>query len=237
MRCALFLPLFGLATVILGLLSSIAALFDRSGRTSHHFARYWSRFIFWGVGIRVHVIGAENIPKDHAVIFAGNHQSTIDIPAMFGYLPAQFRIMAKQILFTIPFLGWHLYLAGNIPIDRKNTKKAQRGLLKAASGIRRNVSLFVFVEGTRTRDGLLRKFKRGSFTLAKKLNVPIVPVAIMGTFELMPAGSILARPGDIYLKIMPMIDVSQEAKIEDLSTAVRKHLLDAGLRDSEVKTS
>jgi 1-acyl-sn-glycerol-3-phosphate acyltransferase len=237
MRCALFLPFFGLATVILGLLSSIVSLFDRSGRISHRFARIWSKFIFWGVGIRVRVTGMENIPKDRAVIFAANHQSTIDIPAMFGYLPAQFRIMAKQILFMIPFLGWHLYLSGNIPIDRKNPKKAQRGLLQAAARVRKNISLFVFVEGTRTRDGSLRKFKRGSFTLAKKLNVPIVPVAIMGTFELMPAGSVLAKPGPVELKIMPLIEVTPDSNSEDLSNAVRNHLIDAGLKDSELKTS
>ena len=232
MRCALFLPLFGVATVILGFLSSIVALFDRSGRVSHHFARYWSKFIFWGVGIRVHVSGVENIPKDRAVIFAGNHQSTIDIPAMFGYLPAQFRIMAKQILFMVPFLGWHLYLSGNVPIDRKNPKKAQRGLLQAAARVRKNISLFVFVEGTRSRDGNLTKFKRGSFTLAKKLNAPIVPVAIMGTYELMPAGSVLAKPGEIHLKLMPLIEVTAESSVDELSDRVRNHLIAAGLRET-----
>jgi 1-acyl-sn-glycerol-3-phosphate acyltransferase len=234
MRCALFLPLFGIATVILGFLSSICALFDRSGRTSHYFARIWSKFIFFGVGIRVHVSGIENIPKDRAVIFAGNHQSTIDIPAMFGYLPAQFRIMAKQILFMVPFLGWHLYLAGNIPIDRKNVSKAQRGLLKAAARVRKNISLFVFIEGTRTRDGKLKRFKRGGFTLAKKLNVPIVPVAIQGTFDLMPAGAVLAKPGNIYLKIMPLVEVTPESNVDELSAAVRKHLIAAGLEDNVI---
>ena len=235
MRCALFLPVFALATIILGLFSSIAAIIDRSGRTSHRFARVWSRFIFWSVGIHVHVTGSENIPADRAVIFAANHQSTIDIPAMFGYLPAEFRIMAKQILFMIPFLGWHLYLAGNIPVDRKSPKKAQRGLLVAAQRVRKSVSLFVFVEGTRTRDGGLCKFKRGSFTLAKKLNVPIIPVAIMGTFALMPAGSILAKPGRIDLKIMPMVQVTPDSNIDELAMAVHNHLVAAGLQDSELK--
>ena len=171
------------------------------------------------------------------MIFASNHQSTIDIPAMFGYLPAQFRIMAKQILFMVPFLGWHLYLSGNIPIDRKNPKKAQRGLLQAATRVRKNISLFVFVEGTRTRDGSLRKFKRGSFTLAKKLNVPIVPVAIMGTFDLMPAGSILAKPGSIEIKIMPLIEVTPDSNPEHLALSVRTHLVAAGLKDTEWKAS
>jgi 1-acyl-sn-glycerol-3-phosphate acyltransferase len=93
------------------------------------------------------------------------------------------------------------------------------------------------VEGTRTRDGYLRKFKRGSFTLAKKLNVPIVPVAIMGTFDLMPVGSILAKPGNIDLKIMPVVEVTPESDIDKLSEAVKNHFIAAGLRESELKTS
>jgi len=233
MRCALFLPIFGVATVLMGFCSSICALLDRSGRTSHYFARYWSRFIFWGVGIRVKVEGVENIPKDEAVIFASNHQSTLDIPAMFGYLPVQFRIMAKQILFMVPFLGWHLYLSGNIPIDRKNIKKAFSSVFRSSARIRRGVSLFVFAEGTRSRDGKLQRFKRGSFTLAKKLNVPVVPVAIQGTFDLMPAGSVLARPGEILIRIMPAIPAVSDQSTDQLATLVREGLLAAGLPDAE----
>ncbi|HSE42006.1 MAG TPA: 1-acyl-sn-glycerol-3-phosphate acyltransferase, partial [Acidobacteriota bacterium] len=76
MRCKLFIPIFVVATILMGLCSSLVSIFDRSGRISHHFARYWSRFIFWGVGIKTKVHGVENIPKDRAVIFAANHQST-----------------------------------------------------------------------------------------------------------------------------------------------------------------
>lgn len=233
MRCALFLPIFAVATIVMGLGSSIAAVFDRSGRTSHQFAKYWSRFIFWGVGIDVQLKGVENIPSNQAVIFAANHQSTLDIPAMFGYLPAQFRIMAKQILFRVPFLGWHLYLSGNIPIDRKNTKKAFRSVFRASARIRDGISLFVFAEGTRSRDGKLQRFKRGSFTLAKKLNVPVVPVAIQGTFDLMPADAILAKSGKILIQIMPPIPVAPEESTTKLADQVRKELVNAGLQDSQ----
>lgn len=232
MRCALFIPIFVVATVIMGFFSSIVALFDRSGRTSHLFARYWSRFIFWGVGIHPAVIGAENIPKDQAVIFAANHQSTMDIPAMFGYLPSEFRIMAKRVLFLIPFLGWHLYLAGNIPINRRNTKKAFGSVFRAATRIKQNLSLLVFAEGTRSRDGKLQRFKRGGFTLARKLNVPVVPVAIKGTFDLMPANAWLAKPGRIEIIIQPPI-YPTDPRFDTLEEDVRKELVAAGLPEAE----
>ncbi len=194
-------------------------------------ARYWSRFIFWGVGIKPVVKGIENIPRDQAVIFAANHQSTMDIPAMFGYLPANFRIMAKRSLFLIPFLGWHLYLAGNIPIDRKNAKKAFGSVLIASARIKKNLSLLVFAEGTRSRDGKLHRFKRGGFTLARKLKVPVVPVAIKGTYDLMPAGAWLARPGRIEIVVMPAIAASTEES-DNLEADVRSELLAAGLQEA-----
>lgn len=232
MRCALFIPIFVVATILMGLFSSIAALFDRSGHTSHLFARYWSRFIFWGVGIHPVVIGEENIPRNQTVIFAANHQSTMDIPAMFGYLPAEFRIMAKRVLFLIPFLGWHLYLGGNIPINRKNPKKAYSSLFRSASRLRQNLSLLVFAEGTRSRDGKLHRFKRGGFTLARKLNVPVVPVAIKGTYGLMPADAWLAKPGRIEIQIRPPIYPKDE-KFATLEEDVRKELIAAGLAEAE----
>jgi 1-acyl-sn-glycerol-3-phosphate acyltransferase len=219
----------------MGFFSSIVAIFDRSGRTSHLFARHWSKFIFWGAGIDVVVEGAENIPADQPVIFAANHQSTLDIPAMFGYLPVQFRIMAKQILFMIPFLGWHLFLAGNIPINRKNTKQAFGSVLKAAAIIKKGISILVFVEGTRSRDGRLHRFKRGSFTLARKLNVPVIPVAIQGTFDLMPADAWTASPGRVEIRIMPLVSVKEETELNELADEVRQHLLTAGLKNPESK--
>jgi len=233
MRCALFIPIFVVATILLGFLSSIAGLLDRSGRTSHKFARYWSRFIFAGVGIRVELKGVENIPRDRPVIFAANHQSTMDIPAMFGYLPTEFRIMAKKILFMIPFLGWHLYLSGNIPIDRKNPAKSRASVFRAAAQIKKGASILIFAEGTRSRDGKLHRFKRGGFTLAKRLGVAVVPVAIQGSFQLMPAGSWLARPGVIRINIMPALVFSPEEEPHTTASKVRKELLGAGLVDGD----
>jgi 1-acyl-sn-glycerol-3-phosphate acyltransferase len=232
MRCKLFIPIFVVATIIMGFFSSIVSLIDRSGRVSHHFARYWSKFIFAGVGIKTTVRGIENIPKDRAVIFAANHQSTMDIPAMFGYLPVQFRIMAKRILFMVPFMGWHLYLSGNIPIDRKNARQAFGSVYKASNLLKRGISILVFVEGTRSRDGKLHRFKRGSFTLARKLNVPVVPVAIQGSFDLMPADAWTAKAGLIEIDIMPAVEISEHTDLNDIAYEVRNQMIEAGLQDA-----
>lgn len=231
MRCRLFIPIFIVATILMGFFSSIAALIDRSGRTSHYFARYWSRFIFLGVGIKVKLNGIENIPRDRAVIFASNHQSTMDIPAMFGYLPVQFRIMAKQVLFWIPFLGWHLFLSGNIPVNRKSSSRAFSSALRAAALLKQGISVLVFIEGTRSRDGSLQRFKRGGFILAKKLDAAIVPIAIRGSFELMPAPAWTAKPGVIEISILPPINITAQDEPEAISARVRRQLLSAGLRE------
>jgi 1-acyl-sn-glycerol-3-phosphate acyltransferase len=150
---------------------------------------------------------------------------------MFGFLPAQFRILAKQTLFLIPFLGWHLYLAGNVPIDRRNPVRAFQSVYRASYKIRQGLSLLVFLEGTRSRDGKLKRFKRGTFTLAKKLNVPIVPVAVRGTFDLMPAGSWLAKPGRVELTILPPVVVSEEMENQVIASNIRRQLLAAGLQE------
>ena len=155
----------------------------------------------------------------------------MDIPAMFGWLPVQFRIMAKQVLFLIPFLGWHLFLGGNIPIDRKNARKAFGSVFKASSRLKKGVSLLVFVEGTRSRDGRLQRFKRGSFTLAKKLVVPIVPIAIQGTFDLMPPWSWTSKAGEVRIDILPAVDVTAESNVTELSNEVKRRILSAGLQD------
>jgi 1-acyl-sn-glycerol-3-phosphate acyltransferase len=144
----------------------------------------------------------------------------------------QFRIMAKQILFMIPFLGWHLYLSGNIPIDRKNARQAFGSVYKASNLLKRGISILVFVEGTRSRDGKLHRFKRGSFTLARKLNVPVVPVAIQGSYNLMPADAWTAKAGVIEIDILPAIEISEHSDLNDIAYQVRSQMIEAGLQDA-----
>jgi 1-acyl-sn-glycerol-3-phosphate acyltransferase len=135
-----------------------------------------------------------------------NHSSLIDTPALFAYLPHQFRIMAKKELFWVPFMGWHLWSAGNFPIDRSDPRKTAKSLRGVIEGVRGGKSLAVFPEGTRTPDGRLQDFKQGAFKIAVRAGVPIVPVSIRGTFQLLPKTTLAPRPGRVDVIIGEPID-------------------------------
>jgi 1-acyl-sn-glycerol-3-phosphate acyltransferase len=195
------IPLIYLYTIVMGSLSLISSLFDRGGRKQHWCAQTWCRMIAQTAGARVRVHGAEHIEPDASYVFLSTHQSYMDIPAMLGYLPAQLRIAAKKSLFRIPFMGWHLTRAGHIPIDRSSTQNAVASMQKAADYLRHGVCAFVFPEGTRSRDGYLHRFKKGGFKLAMQARVPIIPVTIIGSRQVLPPDEIIFRPGtiDMYL--------------------------------------
>src|SRR6185503_2483401 len=166
-------------------------------------ARLWCRLIAWTIGARIRVHGTENVSPDTSYVYMANHSSLIDTPALFAYLPFQFRIMAKKELFYIPFMGWHLWTAGNFPIDRSDPRKTAKSLRKVIEGVRAGKSLAVFPEGTRTPDGNLQEFKHGAFKIAMRAGVPIVPVTIRRTFRLLPRTTLAPRPGraDVFIGV------------------------------------
>ena len=194
----IFDPLIYVYTVVMGTLSLMSSLFDRDGRVQHWFARTWSWMILKTVVSPVEVIGRENIPSEPAV-YAANHSSAIDIPLIYANLPMQFRIMAKVELFRYPFMGWHLTRSGQIPIDEKELNLA--GVKKAIKTLKSGMSLMVFPEGGRTRDGEIKKFQSGAFYMAIKAGVPVVPMAIVGAFELLPMNTFVIHPGKLQLVI------------------------------------
>ncbi|HUN88835.1 MAG TPA: lysophospholipid acyltransferase family protein [Terriglobales bacterium] len=198
--CSLFFfdPLIYLYTIVMGTLSLLSSLVDRGGRAQHWFARTWSRMILATTFTPVEVIGRENIPSEPAV-YAANHSSAIDIPLVYANLPMQFRIMAKVELFRYPFLGWHLTRSGQIPIDEKELNLA--GVKKAIKTLKGGMSLMVFPEGGRTPDGEIKKFQSGAFYMAIKAGVPVVPMAIVGGFELLKMNTFVFRRGKLQLVI------------------------------------
>ena len=195
------IPLIYLYTVVMGSLSLTLSLYDPGGRRQHWCARVWCRLIARTAGARVRVHGAEHIKPDTSYVFLSTHQSYMDIPAMLGYLPAQLRIAAKKILFRIPFMGWHLWRAGHIPIDRSSTQNAVASMQRAADYLQHGICAFVFPEGTRSRDGVLHPFKKGGFKLALQAQVPIIPVTIIGSRQSLPPDSIIFRPGPIEMYV------------------------------------
>ena len=207
------IPLIYLYTFVMGSLSLILSLHDRSGKKQHWCARVWCRMIALTVGTRVRVHGAHHIEPDTSYVFLSTHQSYMDIPAMLGYLPAQLRIAAKKSLFRIPFMGWHLTRAGHIPIDRSSTQNAVASMQRAANYLQGGICAFVFPEGTRSRDGYLHRFKKGGFKLAIQAQVPIIPVTIIGSRAILPPDSVIFRPGPIAMYVdapIPTRDLTDE---------------------------
>ena len=197
-------PLVYFSTIFMGTLSLALSLVDSSGRMQHGCARLWARMLLWFGRVRVTVRGAEHIPAGPC-IFASNHLSYMDIPVAFGYIPTQFRIMAKASLFHIPFLGWHLRRSGHMPIARNNPRRAARSVLEAASHVKEGMSVFVFPEGGRSPDGTLQEFKPGTFLLAIKAGAPVVPVTLNGTRHVLPFNTWRLHPGLVEIVFHPPI--------------------------------
>jgi len=160
----------------------------------------WSRNILRAAGTPVIAEGLEHIPRDQPVIYASNHSSMFDIWALFATLPGSVRFVAKRELFKIPLLGPAMLAAGHIPIDRTARKSAFEAYDEAARTIQRGTSsIVVFPEGTRSRTGELLPFKNAPFGLAIAAQVPIIPVYVHHTFEILPKGALRLRPRPIRL--------------------------------------
>jgi 1-acyl-sn-glycerol-3-phosphate acyltransferase len=230
LHSAVAIPLIYLYTIVMGTLSLILSLRDSDGRRQHWCASTWSRLIARTVGARVRVHGAESLRAGQSYVFLSTHQSYMDIPVMLGYLPAQLRIAAKREVFRIPFLGWHMQRAGHIAINRASTEEAIGTLRRAASEVRPGVSVFLYPEGTRSRDGALQPFKKGGFKFALQTGLPVVPVTIVGTRAMLPRDSIIFRPGPVEMYLDAPIptaglsDADLPALMEQVRRAMTLHL-------------
>jgi 1-acyl-sn-glycerol-3-phosphate acyltransferase len=213
------IPLVTVFTIVLGAASLLASLVDRSGRAAHACARMWSRLILFVSGTRVVVRGAP--PPRGTYVYAANHQSIYDIPILFWSIRRQLRIIAKASLGRIPFLGWHLRLAGHLLVDRENPGP---GILKRMRRlVADHASLIVFPEGTRSRDGKVAKFKGGVFLLAIEHQLPIVPVSVQNSRHVMLKDFVTVRPGEVVVTIHPPVPTTgmTRANARELSERVR----------------
>ncbi len=194
-------PLIGLSVVGMGMLSLLSSLFDSTGRLQHRVAVRWGRMVLAICGVRVDVRGAANLDPDQVYVFCSNHFSLIDTPLMFGCMPREFRILARHGLWKVPFLGWHLNRAGHIPVNRENPRVAARNVSEAAAKIREGFSILLFPEGRRARVEGKREFKPGAAYIAIRAQAPLVPMAIVGTREILPPNSSHLRPGRAELRV------------------------------------
>lgn len=194
--------LFG--TTILGLTVIIAALLgvkDKPGGIFDKVPRLWSSLVLWAAGVKVRVHGLENLKSGEPHIFASNHVSWFDVPALAKILP-RYKFVAKAELFKVPIFGSGMRSVGMIEIQRDNRKAAFGAYELAAEKIRSGNSVVVFPEGTRGRAYPLRPFKKGPFVLAIAAGVPIVPIIVHGTIEIMQKGSLWVHPGTIDVHLL-----------------------------------
>jgi len=194
-------PLIFFYTGVLGALSLLSSFFDKGGRMQHNFARFWSYLILKTSMSPVEVIGLEKIDTSKPYVYAANHISAMDIPVLYDNLPIQFRIVANRYLFRYPFLGWHLKRSGQIPIDRSSPRATFKSLNSAVGDLANGLSVMIFPEGGRARDGHIMPFMNGAFYLAIKAQVDVIPLAIIGTFEMLPMDTYHIMPRKLQLVV------------------------------------
>lgn len=192
------IPAIAVYTIVLGVASITSSFFDRRGYFAHGCARLWSWLILVTTGVEVTVHGLERVVRGKTYVFVANHQSIYDIPCLFWCIPFQLRIIAKESLGRFPMLGPHLKRTGHMLVDRSKPDRA--GIFGWASRLTSDgLSLIVFPEGTRSRDGYVGKFKGGSIMLAMQAGLPLVPISVVGSRHVMKKGELTTRPGRVTL--------------------------------------
>jgi 1-acyl-sn-glycerol-3-phosphate acyltransferase len=201
-------PLFSLATALFGTAALLVSLLDKSGRAQHRIARIWARACVWASGSTLTILGAENLRRHPVAVYAANHTSYMDTPVIFAALPFQFRILARKDLWTMPFIGWYLNRSGQIPIDTDNPRATLSSLGVGVKALRSGMPLFVFPEGSRTSTGNLQPFLSGAAFLAIRAQVPMVPIALSGVYDLLPIHAHHFYPGPLTLAVGEPIETA-----------------------------
>ncbi len=192
----------------------------------------FARMYRWGMGIirlgvrfggiRVRVLGLENVPAGEACIFVSNHVSNLDPPVLLPAIPGMTSVFLKRSLMKIPLLGTAMRMGKFVPVSRGHSKEeAQRSVEAAAEAIRSGLHITIFPEGTRSPDGKLLPFKKGAFFLAAETGAPMVPVVIRGTAEMMRKGSLKIYPGKAVVEFLPVVRPGEFTSKEELMEAVR----------------
>jgi len=230
-------PLFFLWTGVCGSLSLLVSLVEKSGRVQHRIAQSWARGCLTISGARLVVHGGENLRKHPVAVYACNHTSYMDTPVIFATLPFQFRILAKKELWTLPFIGWHLNRSGQLPIDTVNTHATLSSLGAAARALKAGMPLFVFPEGGRTTTGELQAFLSGAAFLAIRAQVPLVPMALSGVYDLLPIHTRHFYPCPVSLTVGEPIETKGMTirQADELTERMRAAI--EGLRSARCESS
>jgi len=219
-------PLIWFYTVVMGLAALPGGVFDPSGRRQHWFSRTWSWLIMKSIFSPVKVTGLDKIDTSKPHIYAVNHASALDIPVLYVYLPFQFRIAFKKELLSYPVVGWHLKRSGQVCIDQQNPSHSISSIRAALKGLKAGLPLVIFPEGGRTNSGEIKPFLAGAFFMAIKAQVDVVPVALVGTYELLPMNTYHIKCRPLEMRVGEPISTTGMTMrdLEALSGRVQKAL-------------
>lgn len=231
-----FDPLIYLYTVALGPISLFCSLFDKDGRIQHGFVRLWSRLILATIFSPVTVEGLDRIDLSKPYMYASNHLSALDIPVIYARLPVQFRVMAKIELFSYPIVGWHLRRSQQLAIERDNALASMRSLNRAGETLKSGTPLLVFPEGGRSDTGQVKPFLPGVFLAAIKAQAEVVPIALVGLYELLPMNTYHIRPRPLLMLVgAPIPSAGYSTREADkLAAVVEKAVADLYYSRAEV---
>jgi 1-acyl-sn-glycerol-3-phosphate acyltransferase len=219
-RSAIVWPLIALATVAFGVPAIFAALLPPRGDWFLRFARGWARTSLAIAGVSVRVLHSDRLAAGRSFVIVANHESFCDILVLLAHLPMQVRFLAKRSVFRVPVLGWSIAAAGFIPVDRGDRSRGAETVEAALRRLSGGRSVVIFPEETRTRTGDLLPFKRGAAHLALKSGLPILPVALAGTYRVLKRGSLVITPGAVAMSVGDPIEVSGQT-MRDRETITR----------------
>lgn len=195
----ILLPLIALATIAFGCVSLGCGLWDKSGRQQHAIAHAWAKVLLLLSLSPVEFIGLEKLHPHGAAVYASNHLSYYDTPVLFARLPFQFRILAKYSLWKVPFIGWYLQRSGQVPVDQSSARSAVASLSRGIAALKAGMPLVLFPEGGRSANGHTKPFLSGCAFMAIKAGVPLVPLTLVGTYELLPIHTYHLTPRPIKI--------------------------------------
>jgi 1-acyl-sn-glycerol-3-phosphate acyltransferase len=197
----LLVPLVGIATAGFGCISLFCGLWDKSGRQQHFIAHLWARTLLLISLSPVKIIGADKLRDHETAVYASNHLSYMDTPVLFARLPFQFRILAKQSLWKIPFIGWYLNHSGQVPVDTNSPRSLIASLNRGVATLKSGLPLVLFPEGGRAATGHLQSMMSGCAYMAIKAQVPLIPLTLIGTYELLPIHVYALHPRPLLIVV------------------------------------
>lgn len=197
----------------------------KNGKAPRTVQVLWSRSVLWFLLVPIKVTGRENVDTKQSYVFVANHQSFLDVFAIYGWLPNNFKWLMKKEIRKVPFVGTACAVAGHIFVDRANPKAAMKSLEDVKVQLHDGISTAIFPEGTRTKTGEIGRFKQGAFKIAMDLNLPVVPISLKGFFKAMPSKQFYVNPGShVEIHIGQPIELSQFNDMNEAMAYVREQI-------------